>query len=225
MAGATDLGVTDPDHHGVRWVEQGLQPCTRGSAGRWPATSVATSTSNAGFLWDGGAVWAGRTRRKPIHGANGPACPHRPTSDRFRWLLVGVDLGRHGRSTPCVDEICQISKYIWGQIRFPAENGSDPESRSDRLRKPVEGGVGPVAGVSAAWMPRPSPHGGFTASPATGPAPPSHGKPAFAIAVASALAVDVASAGAGRSPAEHPRDGVSQMPATVRRTGQPWTRL
>ena len=26
-------------------------------------------------------------------------------------------------------------------------------------QKPVEGGVGPVAGVSAAWMPRPSPQG------------------------------------------------------------------
>ncbi|MBA0402111.1 hypothetical protein D7U83_20050 [Stenotrophomonas maltophilia] len=29
----------------------------------------------------------------------------------------------------------------------------------DRSRKSVEGGVGPVAGVSAAWMPRPSPQG------------------------------------------------------------------
>ncbi|QGM02405.1 hypothetical protein FEO89_17385 [Stenotrophomonas maltophilia] len=28
-----------------------------------------------------------------------------------------------------------------------------------RSRRSVEGGVGPVAGVSAAWMPRPSPHG------------------------------------------------------------------
>ncbi|TIL16159.1 hypothetical protein E4419_06745 [Stenotrophomonas maltophilia] len=30
---------------------------------------------------------------------------------------------------------------------------------SSRSRKTVEGGVGPVAGVSAAWMPRPSPQG------------------------------------------------------------------
>ncbi|OWQ75629.1 hypothetical protein CEE63_08120 [Stenotrophomonas maltophilia] len=29
----------------------------------------------------------------------------------------------------------------------------------DRSQDSVEGGVGPVAGVSAAWMPRPSPHG------------------------------------------------------------------
>ncbi|ARZ74406.1 hypothetical protein CCR98_09535 [Stenotrophomonas sp. WZN-1] len=28
-----------------------------------------------------------------------------------------------------------------------------------RSRETVDGGVGPVAGVSAAWMPRPSPHG------------------------------------------------------------------
>ncbi|OOD16674.1 hypothetical protein BWP19_07405 [Stenotrophomonas maltophilia] len=28
-----------------------------------------------------------------------------------------------------------------------------------RSRETVEGGVGPVAGVSAAWMPRPSPQG------------------------------------------------------------------
>ncbi|WP_211271548.1 hypothetical protein, partial [Stenotrophomonas maltophilia] len=39
-----------------------------------------------------------------IHGANGPADPHRPTSDRFLPLLGGVDPGRHDGSTPCVDE-------------------------------------------------------------------------------------------------------------------------
>src|SRR6185437_7053459 len=33
------------------------------------------------------------------------------------------------------------------------------QCHSNRSRKPVEGGVGPVAGVSAAWMPRPSPQG------------------------------------------------------------------
>ena len=50
---------------------------------------------------------------------------------------------------------------------------------------------------------------GFTASPATGPTPPSQGLPAF----------DVDSAGAGRSPADNPPscDGSSH--------GQPWTRL
>ncbi|MBA0355832.1 hypothetical protein B9Y74_04965 [Stenotrophomonas maltophilia] len=32
----------------------------------------------------------------------------------------------------------------------------------NRSQKSVEDGVGPVAGVSAAWMPRPSPHGEVT---------------------------------------------------------------
>ena len=53
----------------------------------------------------------------------------------------------------------QISKSIWGQIRFPTENGSDPKSHSERSQKSVEGGVGPVAGAGAPWMARPSLHG------------------------------------------------------------------
>ncbi len=85
--------------------------------------------------------------------------PHGPTSDRSPRLWVGVDLGRH---------ICQISKQFWGQIRFPSKTDL---SCSDRSRKTVKGGVGPVAGVSAAWMPRPS-HGRLTASPQ--PDPPRH---------------------------------------------------
>ncbi|MDV9039929.1 hypothetical protein, partial [Stenotrophomonas sp. RAC2] len=43
-------------------------------------------------------------------------------------------------------------------------------------QEPVEGGVGPVAGVSAAWMPRSSPKDGFTASPQPGTAPPNKQK-------------------------------------------------
>ncbi|MBA0250929.1 hypothetical protein D7Y34_11415 [Stenotrophomonas maltophilia] len=53
--------------------------------------------------------------------------------------------------------ICQISNEF---IR--ADQRSAPtraESRSDRSQETVEGGVGQVVGVSAAWMPRPSPHG------------------------------------------------------------------
>ncbi|HGM6681038.1 TPA: hypothetical protein ACKQAY_002489, partial [Stenotrophomonas maltophilia] len=46
-----------------------------------------------------------------IHGANGPANPHLPAFDSFPVTVgksrfpVGVDLGRRGRSTLCVDEI------------------------------------------------------------------------------------------------------------------------
>ena len=70
-----------------------------------------------------------------------------------------------------------------GQIRFPSENGSDPKSCSDRSRKTVKGGVGPVAGVSAAWMRGQAPMDGLTASPATGPTPASLSSPAFDVAV------------------------------------------
>ncbi|KMU62694.1 hypothetical protein STRNTR1_3128 [Stenotrophomonas maltophilia] len=55
---------------------------------------------------------------------------------------------------------------------FPSTHGVDPPCRPrstptsgravrrpGRSQESVEGGVGPVAGVSAAWMPRPSPQG------------------------------------------------------------------
>ncbi len=54
----------------------------------------------------------------------------------FRSSTHGVDLPCRPRSTP-----------------------TSAISRSGRLQEAVEGGVGPVAGVSAAWMPRPSPQG------------------------------------------------------------------
>ncbi|RTY19122.1 hypothetical protein EKT70_00575, partial [Stenotrophomonas geniculata] len=44
-------------------------------------------------------------RRAPA-GAPGPpppAPPPHPALDRLLLLMAGVDLGRHGRSTPCVD--------------------------------------------------------------------------------------------------------------------------
>ncbi|MRI43766.1 hypothetical protein D5301_16230 [Stenotrophomonas sp. MH181796] len=99
---------------------------------------------------------------------------------------------------------------LWGQIRFPAENGSDPgfNSRSDRFhprmawiyhrhRETVEGGAVSDCGVSAAWMPRPSPQGRVYGVPAIRhrPAKPTESpEPVVALAVASA--------GAGRSPAD-----------------------
>ncbi|TIE60053.1 hypothetical protein DI041_11240 [Stenotrophomonas maltophilia] len=42
--------------------------------------------------------------------------------------------------------------------RTTAEHGSALQ-KGDRSRKTVRGGVGPVAGVSAAWMRLPSPQG------------------------------------------------------------------
>ncbi len=40
---------------------------------------------------------------------------------------------------------------------YQSEIGADQRSAPTTSRETVEGGVGPVAGVSAAWMPRPSP--------------------------------------------------------------------
>ncbi|PSM14989.1 hypothetical protein CV100_03570 [Stenotrophomonas maltophilia] len=48
---------------------------------------------------------------------------------------------------------------------------SSARRRSDSSRKSVEGGVGPVAGVSAAWMPRPSPQGRVYGVPRNRPHP------------------------------------------------------
>ncbi len=128
----------------------------------------------------------------PRHPCRGhPALRHRPTSDRTPRLLAGVDLGRH---------FCQISKSIWGQIRFPPENGSDPKSRSNTPQETVEGGVGAGGGREhPGWRDRAS-MDGFTASPATGPTPPTYRNPAVAVAVAVAVASSRCRAA---SPAEH----------------------
>ncbi len=121
------------------------------------ATATATSTAAAaGYPWDGGAVWVGRTRREPIHGGSMapsmaptvlPTHTAPPlTGSRGCWQVPTV--GRH---------ICQISNEF-----MCADQRSAPtraESRSGRSQETVEGGVGQVVGVSAAWMPRPSPHG------------------------------------------------------------------
>ncbi|MBA0334394.1 hypothetical protein D7Y45_20220 [Stenotrophomonas maltophilia] len=52
-----------------------------------------------------------------------------------------------------------------GQIRFPEETDLTPDA-SRRHRKSVEGGVVSDGGVSAAWMPRPSPQGWVYGVPA-----------------------------------------------------------
>ena len=87
------------------------------------------------------------------HGANGPACPYRPTPD---------SVPPSGRSTPCVDGSSyrfEINEWIGCHPRMAWIYASTKVDTHQQPREPVEGGVGPVAGVSAAWMPRPSPHG------------------------------------------------------------------
>jgi len=126
-----------------------------------------------------------------IHGANGPAHPHRPASDRFRALLVGVDLGRH---------ICQISNEIRGQIRFPAENGSDPKMfPTDRGQLSKAGWVRWQGRERHGWRDRAS-MDGFTASPAT---PPRHPSGSPLLLLLWLLPLLWLEAGAGRSPARN----------------------
>ncbi|TPD93923.1 hypothetical protein FJP65_15900 [Stenotrophomonas maltophilia] len=77
-------------------------------------------------------------------------------------------------------------------------------NKSNRHREPVEGGAVSDCGVSAAWMPRPSPQGWVYGVPAIRhrPAQPTENpEPAVAVAFAVALALAVASAGAGCNPA------------------------
>ena len=78
----------------------GLRPCTRGSAGRWPAT---TTTS---IPWVGGAVWACSTRRKPRSavrrrwrlGVRG--CSRSSASQAKRPHPWGLDGAIHGANGP-----------------------------------------------------------------------------------------------------------------------------
>ena len=93
-------------------------------------------------------MWGCRTRRKPIlrldgaiHGANGPAAPHRPTSDRFPLLWVGVDLVDTVDPRHAWMLFVQSSKYSISMKIHPRMAWI-----YDRSQETVEGGVGPVAG-------------------------------------------------------------------------------
>ncbi len=84
-----------------------------------------------------------------IHGANGPALPHRPTSDRFPRLLVGVDLGRHGGSTPCVDAFRSILE-IFDFDRDSSTHGVDLPQIAGNCRRRGGSGCGGVSRMDAA---------------------------------------------------------------------------
>ena len=124
----------------------------------------------------------------PRHPCRGhPAIRHLPAFDSFPVTAgnsrfpVGVDLGRHGRSTPCV--------WGRGQIPFPQEKGSDPGSYPqcrfcfcssyffpwraeppECVRGRAGGDGGGVRGMDAAAKP---PGTGLRRPPASPPARPS----------------------------------------------------
>ena len=104
--------------------------------------------------------------------------PLKKGSDRIRFSVRDRDSSTHGVDLPC-------------RPRSTPTNSRRNLSEAGRCR--------------SAGCPRHGCRGQayrdvLAASPATGPTPPTHGKPAFA----SAVAVVVASAGAGRSPAGNP---------------------
>ena len=137
--------------------------------------------------------------------------PDPPAFDSFRDLserrtaLVGVDLGRHGRSTPCVDALRSIIEIL-ELDGDSSTHGVDPSDRGNLSEVGRHGQAGPLA----AWMPPSSPMGegallakhcfasarthsrqrlGRTAERGlrrvlpVHAAPPAHGMPAFAVAV------------------------------------------
>ncbi len=164
--------------------------CTRRSRSNGNSQSNSQSNSNSGLPagWRGGADCGGR--RKYLHvalaAASMPRTPPQPDPPRLRQLAA----------------ICR--KHSWGQIRFPQENGSDPEfhSISDRCadqrsaptnshRPAVRGGAGGGGGGGGGGRggaaPPPRAGGGGGGAPPPPPAPPSLSKSAVAVAVAPAL--------------------------------------
>ncbi|HFT6978016.1 TPA: hypothetical protein ACGRP1_003802, partial [Stenotrophomonas maltophilia] len=71
---------------------------------------------------------------------------------------VGVDLGRHSRSTPCVDALRSIVEIFELELELDGDSsthGVDPSDRGNLSEVGRHGQAGPLA----AWMPPSSPHG------------------------------------------------------------------
>ena len=115
------------------------------------ARATASSEAALGCCWLGGTVWVGRTRRKsPDRPSRWRLCVRAlakqcfaskapsPLGARWRhpWRQRSCQPTpphlrqfpcNGGFSTPCVDEVYRKTRR--GRIRFPAENGSDPNSQ------------------------------------------------------------------------------------------------
>ncbi len=126
--------------------------------GNGESESQSQSQSQSGIPWDGGPVWVGRTRRKPVPGGSMapsmaptvlPTHTAPPLTDpRGCWWVPTV--GRH---------ICQISKFIYrnssGIRARCAATGSDPVLRqiAEVCRRRGGSGGGGVRGLDAAAQP------------------------------------------------------------------------
>ena len=143
----------------VEGVRQGLQPCTRGSAGRWPAAS--TATAEAGFLRDGGWVrW--RRRRKPILGA----WPRHPCRGHSRHRTHPA-FDSFPRSVGHADGVGSVFRRKTDPTHFDCRYLTDVSTKVDTYRQHTEsvrGGAVSECGVSAAWA-RGMPRAGWAGRP------------------------------------------------------------
>ncbi len=126
----------------------------------------------------GGLAAASMPRTLPQTGPTPPSTVFRDLSERHS-ALVGVDLGRHGRCTPCVDAVQSIVEIF----EFDGDSSTHGVDPSDR------GNLSEVGRCRSAECPRhgcrgQAPMDGFTASPHSDTAPPTRGMPAFAVEVA-----------------------------------------
>ncbi len=144
----------------VEGCPAGLAPCTRGSAGRWPAAS--TATAEAGFLRDGGvgpvagdAVNPSLGACRGIHAADPPATGPTPPSTVFRDLL----------DMPMGSDPFSVGKRI--RPHFDCRYLTDVSTKVDTYRQHTEsvrGGAVSECGVSAAWA-RGMPRAGWAGRP------------------------------------------------------------
>jgi len=160
------------------------------AAGGWAFGRLRSSASHAKRPHPWGLDGA-------IHGANGPASPHRPTFDSFPvtvGLILGKDMANRMGSDPfSVGNGSDPGSIFVIRQRSIADHGDLSKAGWVRLRGREPHGCGDRAYMDV-----------FTAPPATGPTPPSHGSPAFAVASGVAGQQPAVRAGAGRSPAEPP---------------------
>ncbi len=173
-----------------------------------------------------------RGRREPVHGglaaASMPRTPRLSPPARPRTGSCAASHERQNKKSKAKAGRCAL-QCLTSEISLVAgQRPALPQSiHAWRGSTADRGNLSKAGWVRWRGCPRhgcrgQAPRDGFTASPATGPTPPSHGNPAFALAAAVAVAVALASAGAGRRPAKAlpplPVQCRARFPTTVPRT-------
>jgi len=152
---------------GVRGVLlQGLQPCT------------CRGNSKSGIPWDGGALWV-------CGDAVNPQCPafdSWPVAVGGCRPLVGTSVRyrmNHPRMAWMKSVRYRMNSFVPTNGRHPPKQDAVPTARGELSKA----GWVRLRGCERHGCRDQAPMDGFTASPATGPTPPSHRKPAFDVDV------------------------------------------